>query len=44
LAKRTVEYERGEITEDAWIKNPGLEPIMREWFEELNIIPRNLLE
>lgn len=38
LAKRTEGYLNKKITEDEWQKNPGLEPIMYEWFKELKII------
>ena len=38
LADRTEEYNNKKITEDDWNKNPGLEPVMYEWFKELKII------
>ena len=38
FAEKTEAYNRGEISEDEWSKNPGLEPIWCEWFKELNII------
>lgn len=38
LAERTALYNRGGIPEEEWSKNPGLEPVMYEWFGELNII------
>lgn len=38
LAKRTEQYEAGEISEDDWRKNPGLEPVWCEWLNELKII------
>ncbi len=38
LANRTEEYNNKKITEDDWNKNPGLEPVMYEWFKELKII------
>jgi ADP-ribose pyrophosphatase YjhB (NUDIX family) len=38
LATRTKEYLEKEISEDEWEKNPGLEPIMYEFFKELQII------
>jgi len=38
LAQRTKEYLQGAISEEEWSANPGLEPIMYEWFEELGIL------
>ena len=38
LADKTKKYNQKEISEDEWNKNPGLEPIMYEWFKELKII------
>jgi ADP-ribose pyrophosphatase YjhB (NUDIX family) len=38
LSTRTKEYLEREIPEDEWEKNPGLEPIMYEFFKELKII------
>lgn len=38
LADKTEKYNRKEISEDEWNKNPGLELIMYEWFKELKII------
>jgi ADP-ribose pyrophosphatase YjhB (NUDIX family) len=38
LANRTKEYLERKIPEDEWEKNPGLEPIMYEFFKELQII------
>lgn len=38
LAKRTEQYNRGDITEDEWEREPGLVPVMYEWFQELQII------
>ena len=38
LAEKTEKYNEKQISEDEWNKNPGLEPIMYEWFKELTII------
>lgn len=38
LGDRTDRYNRSEINEEEWNKNPGLEPVMYEWFKELKII------
>ena len=38
LAERTERYSKKEISEDEWNRNPGLEPVMYEWFKELKII------
>lgn len=38
LAERTVKYLNGEISEEDWEANPGIEPVWYEWFRELNII------
>lgn len=38
LANKTERYNRKEISEDDWNKNPGLEPVMYEWLRELKII------
>jgi ADP-ribose pyrophosphatase YjhB (NUDIX family) len=38
LAERTEVYKKGEISEEEWNKNPGLEPIWCEWFQELGIL------
>ncbi|TSC92239.1 MAG: hypothetical protein CEN89_779 [Candidatus Berkelbacteria bacterium Licking1014_7] len=38
LAKKTKNYLAGGISEDEWIKNPGLEPVWLEWLSELKII------
>lgn len=40
LARRTEQYLKKEISEDEWVANPGLEPIMYDWFIELHIISR----
>ena len=38
FAERTEKYLNKEIEEEEWSKNPGLEPVMHEWFKELKII------
>ena len=38
LASRTEIYLQGKISDGDWRKNPGLEPVMYEWFKELKII------
>lgn len=38
LASKTEKYNNHEITEEEWSKNPGLEPVMLEWFKEIKII------
>lgn len=38
LAQRTEKYNSKEISDEEWEKNPGLEPVMYEWFKELAII------
>jgi len=38
LAQKTKKYLAGDISEDEWIKNPGLEPVWLEWLKELKII------
>lgn len=38
LADRTELYNNKQISEDEWNKNPGLEPIMYDWFKQLKII------
>lgn len=38
MAKRTENYKKGLVKEDEWVKSPGLEPVMYEWFKELKII------
>lgn len=35
LADRTKDYEAGNVTEEAWAANPGLEPIWKDFFVEL---------
>jgi len=38
LADRTKKYLAGEITDDEWLKNPGLEPAWFEWAKEMKMI------
>ncbi len=38
MAKRTEEYRQDKVSEEDWAKNPGLEPVMYDWFKELKII------
>lgn len=38
LGERTAAYLRKELSEDEWERNPGLEPVMYEWFTELHIV------
>ncbi len=38
LGDRSEQYNSGEITEEDWERDPGLEPVMHEWFKELKII------
>lgn len=38
LGNKTKRYLDKEITENDWKQNPGLEPVMYEWFIELGII------
>ncbi|OGZ44017.1 MAG: hypothetical protein A3J55_01125 [Candidatus Ryanbacteria bacterium RIFCSPHIGHO2_02_FULL_45_17b] len=38
LAEKTERYVKKEISEDEWNENPGLEPVMYEWFKELAIL------
>ncbi len=38
LAKRCEQYLAGEISNEDWKTSPGLEPVWREWLEELKII------
>lgn len=35
---KTEKYQNKEITESDWEQNPGLEPIMYEWFKELKLL------
>ena len=38
LGNKTERYNKKEIPEEEWNQNPGLEPVMYEWFKELKII------
>ncbi len=38
LAEKTEKYSKKEISEEEWTENPGLEPVMYEWFKKLGII------
>ena len=38
LGDRTQKYLNKEISEEVWQRNPGLEPVMYDWFKELSII------
>lgn len=38
LSEKTKKYLAGNISEEEWQKNPGLEPAWYEWFKQLNII------
>jgi len=38
LGLRTNQFREGKISEDDWNNNPGLEPVMYEWFKQLKII------
>lgn len=38
LAVVTEKYLRKEMSDTDWAKNPGLEPIMYEWFTQLKIL------
>lgn len=38
LGEKTEAYLAGNIPEEDWNANPGLEPIWYEWFKELEII------
>jgi ADP-ribose pyrophosphatase YjhB (NUDIX family) len=38
LAKRGKSYQAGEITDEEWVKNPGLELVWLEWLSKLEII------
>lgn len=38
LAAKTEAYRAGKISEQDWIKSPGLEPVMYDWFKELKLI------
>ncbi|CAN5318412.1 hypothetical protein BH10PAT1_BH10PAT1_4030 [soil metagenome] len=38
LADRTKRYLSGEITDDEWENNPGLEVVWYEWFDQLGVL------
>lgn len=38
LGDKTQKYINKEISEEDWEQNPGLEPIMYEWFKELKLL------
>lgn len=38
FSRKTEKYNNKEITEEEWSQNPGLEPVMYEWFKKLKII------
>lgn len=38
LSERTEKYLNGEIKEESWKANPGIEAVWHEWFQELGII------
>jgi ADP-ribose pyrophosphatase YjhB (NUDIX family) len=38
LAQRTEHYQKGEISESEWQKNPGLEPVMYTLFNKLHLL------
>lgn len=38
LAERTTQYTEGNINEEEWKNNPGIEPVWLEWLKELNIL------
>lgn len=38
LSQRNEQFLSQEISEEEWLRNPGLEPVMYEWFKELEII------
>lgn len=38
LRDKTKKYMNKEIAESDWEQSPGLEPVMYEWFKELNIL------
>lgn len=41
LGNRTQAYQAGEIDEEEWQTNPGLEEVMYDWFKDMNIIRYN---
>lgn len=38
LAERTEAYLADKISEAEWLENPGLEPVMNEFFKQLKIV------
>lgn len=38
LATRTEKYLNKEVSDEKWEENPGLEPVMYNWFQKLKII------
>ena len=38
LAKRTEEYLQGNVTEDEWQANPGIETVWYKWFKILKLL------
>ena len=38
LSKRTERYLSGDINDEDWQANPGIEIVWLEWFKELKII------
>ena len=38
LSLRNAQYEHKDITDEEWKEQPGLEPVMYEWFKELKIV------
>ena len=38
LAQRTEQFNAGKISDSEWQENPGLEPVMYEFFKELKIV------
>lgn len=38
LSQKTEKYMDGKISEEEWLKNPGLEPVWYDWMKELKII------
>ena len=38
LGEKTEKYNNGDISEEEWEQDPGLEPVMYEWFKELKIL------
>lgn len=38
LGEKTERYLKGEMPEEEWNANPGLEPVWMEWFKELKIL------